>query len=191
MKHFETLKCYLFCHPIKHGTWYPPMFDLSMWLAPTSMWIIPFYFSIVAIMPLGNKTISVSVLSIHHSWFNFNLTKLCAQLSCALGDYYQHFQCPTFSFPSNKNNLDNLAKQSADCLTAGVSFPVGFCCGNVAMFPDICNYSGEFNVIITDGTDGQNYKNRSQIESLCCRWNYVVDKNPIKPCLEPLAEIES
>ncbi len=50
-----------------------------------------------------------------------------------------------------------------DLLTACLSLPIGLRCSNVAVFPDLSSYFGEYYVRIADRNGSQNYKNKIQI----------------------------
>lgn len=50
------------------------------------------------------------------------------------------------------------------CLIVWPLALAGICYDNVSMFPDFSNYFGDYNLIITDTNDVQNYKNKSQAE---------------------------
>lgn len=47
--------------------------------------------------------------------------------------------------------------------TTHVSWPVEANFSDVAMLPNLSNYLGEFNVILTDRTDGKSYENKTQV----------------------------
>lgn len=49
------------------------------------------------------------------------------------------------------------------CLTDCVSCPVGLHGRDIAVFPDLSNYFGGYNVMIADNNNGQSCENESQL----------------------------
>lgn len=51
----------------------------------------------------------------------------------------------------------------SDHLSAHVACQVRLCCSDVTIIPDLGNHFHEYNIVIIDGNDGQNCKNKTQV----------------------------
>lgn len=63
--------------------------------------------------------------------------------------------------------MSNLLSIFTTCLTACFFFcPSRLCCDDVAMFPDLSSFFGEYNFIIANTNDGKNFKNNKKPHQL-------------------------
>lgn len=72
------------------------------------------------------------------------------------------------NYSSLKGTSENLDKflacsQLSICLTAPVSYLIKLCCDHIALFPDLSIYFAEYNIIMINTNNSQNYKNKTGI----------------------------